>query len=204
MQIESIDQLQEALRGRHYVADRGLATAAYLALKLQRPLFLEGEPGVGKTEIAKVMADLLGTELIRLQCYEGLDVNQAVYEWNYTRQILHLRHQILTAGVKRFDRIVRRVRREREKRINLRFIDFGINRFKLDNRFVQSLCAQILLREFAAIVVGKFSRTRDRFFEIGFDARIIVTCIQIRNIPSNLFRFHQLFRRHAFPFMGEV
>ena len=91
MQIESIDQLQEALRGRHYVADRGLATAAYLALKLQRPLFLEGEPGVGKTEIAKVIADLLGTELIRLQCYEGLDVNQAVYEWNYTRQMLHIR-----------------------------------------------------------------------------------------------------------------
>ena len=90
MQIESIDQLQEALRGRHYVADRGLATAAYLALKLQRPLFLEGEPGVGKTEIAKVIADLLDTELIRLQCYEGLDVNQAVYEWNYTRQMLHI------------------------------------------------------------------------------------------------------------------
>ncbi|MBK7894067.1 MAG: MoxR family ATPase [Anaerolineaceae bacterium] len=91
MQIESIDQLQEALRGRHYVADRGLATAVYLALKLQRPLFLEGEPGVGKTEIAKVLADLLGTELIRLQCYEGLDVNQAIYEWNYTRQMLHIR-----------------------------------------------------------------------------------------------------------------
>jgi MoxR-like ATPase len=91
MQIESIDQLQEALRGRNYVADRGLATAVYLALKLQRPLFLEGEPGVGKTEVAKVIADLLGTELIRLQCYEGLDVNQAVYEWNYTRQMLHIR-----------------------------------------------------------------------------------------------------------------
>ena len=91
MQIESIDQLQEALHGRNYVADRGLATAVYLALKLQRPLFLEGEPGVGKTEIAKVLADLLDTELIRLQCYEGLDVNQAVYEWNYTRQMLHIR-----------------------------------------------------------------------------------------------------------------
>ena len=91
MQIESIDQLQQALHGRNYVADRGLATAAFLALKLQRPLFLEGEPGVGKTEIAKVIADLLGTELIRLQCYEGLDVNQAVYEWNYTRQMLHIR-----------------------------------------------------------------------------------------------------------------
>ncbi len=91
MQIDSIDQLQEALHGRNYVADRGLATAAFLALKLQRPLFLEGEPGVGKTEIAKVIANLLGTELIRLQCYEGLDVNQAVYEWNYTRQMLHIR-----------------------------------------------------------------------------------------------------------------
>lgn len=91
MEIESIDQLQEAMRGRNYVADRGLATAVYLALKLQRPLFLEGEPGVGKTEIAKVVAELLDTELIRLQCYEGLDVNQAVYEWNYTRQMLHIR-----------------------------------------------------------------------------------------------------------------
>ena len=91
MQIDSIDQLQDALRQQNYVADRGLATAVYLALKLQRPLFLEGEPGVGKTEVAKVMAKLLDTELIRLQCYEGLDVNQAVYEWNYTRQMLHIR-----------------------------------------------------------------------------------------------------------------
>ncbi|MCA9998001.1 MAG: MoxR family ATPase [Anaerolineales bacterium] len=91
MQIESIDQLQEALRDRLYVADRGLATAAFLALKLKRPLFLEGEPGVGKTEIAKVLATMLDTNLIRLQCYEGLDINHAVYEWNYTRQMLHIR-----------------------------------------------------------------------------------------------------------------
>ena len=91
MNIESIDQLQAVLRGHSYIADRGLATAVYLALKLQRPLFLEGEPGVGKTEIAKVVAGLLDTELIRLQCYEGLDVSQAVYEWNYTRQMLHIR-----------------------------------------------------------------------------------------------------------------
>ncbi|MCA9970080.1 MAG: MoxR family ATPase [Anaerolineales bacterium] len=91
MHIDSIDQLQDALRARTYVADRGLATAAFLALKLQRPLFLEGEPGVGKTEIAKVLATLLNTNLIRLQCYEGLDVNHAVYEWNYTRQMLHIR-----------------------------------------------------------------------------------------------------------------
>ena len=91
MSFESIDALQVALREQLYIADRGLATAVYLMLKLQRPLFLEGEPGVGKTEIAKIMASLLGTNLIRLQCYEGLDVNQAVYEWNYTRQILHIR-----------------------------------------------------------------------------------------------------------------
>ncbi len=91
MEIGSIDELQNALKGRFYIADRGLATAAYLALKLERPLFLEGEPGVGKTEIAKTLADLLQTDLIRLQCYEGLDVNHAVYEWNYTRQMLHIR-----------------------------------------------------------------------------------------------------------------
>src|SRR5688572_17173578 len=89
--FNTIDDLQAALRERQYVADRGLATAIFLALKLQRPLFLEGEAGVGKTEVAKVMASLLDTELIRLQCYEGLDVNQAVYEWNYTRQMMHIR-----------------------------------------------------------------------------------------------------------------
>ncbi|KAA3664770.1 MAG: MoxR family ATPase [Chloroflexi bacterium] len=91
MQIESIDQLQTSLQAQNYVADRGLATAVFLSLKLQRPLFLEGEPGVGKTEVAKVLAKLLNTKLIRLQCYEGLDVNHAVYEWNYTRQMLHIR-----------------------------------------------------------------------------------------------------------------
>jgi MoxR-like ATPase len=89
--IESIDQLQAALRDRLYIADRGLATSIFLALKLGRPLFLEGEAGVGKTEVAKVVAQLLDTDLIRLQCYEGLDVNHAVYEWNYTRQMLHIR-----------------------------------------------------------------------------------------------------------------
>jgi MoxR-like ATPase len=91
MMIKSIDDLQLALRDQLYIADRGLATAIFLALKLQRPLFLEGEAGVGKTEVAKVVAGLLRTQLIRLQCYEGLDVNQAVYEWNYSRQMLHIR-----------------------------------------------------------------------------------------------------------------
>ncbi len=91
MRFDSIDELQASLSELNYVTERGLATAVYLALKLRRPLFLEGEPGVGKTEVAKVLAELLNTNLIRLQCYEGLDVNHAVYEWNYTRQLLHIR-----------------------------------------------------------------------------------------------------------------
>ena len=87
----TIDALHQALRERSYVADRGLATSLFVALKLKRPLFLEGEAGVGKTEVAKVVADVLGASLIRLQCYEGLDVNQAVYEWDYARQMMHIR-----------------------------------------------------------------------------------------------------------------
>jgi MoxR-like ATPase len=89
--INSIDDLMISLRERIYVAERGLATSIYLAYKLGRPLFLEGEAGVGKTEVAKIMADIFGTELIRLQCYEGLDVHHAVYEWNYTRQMMTIR-----------------------------------------------------------------------------------------------------------------
>ena len=91
MNIQSIDELQAGLREHLYIADRGLATAIYLSLKLGRPLFLEGEAGVGKTEVAKVVARLLDTELIRLQCYEGLDVHHAIYEWNYSRQMMHIR-----------------------------------------------------------------------------------------------------------------
>jgi len=87
----SIDALQVAMREKRYIAERGLATSLYLALKLHRPLFLEGEAGVGKTEVAKILSTLLDTELIRLQCYEGLDVHHAVYEWNYTRQMMHIR-----------------------------------------------------------------------------------------------------------------
>jgi MoxR-like ATPase len=90
-QIESIDQVQETLRQQLYIADRSLATSIFLALKLGKPLFLEGEAGVGKTEIAKVLSAMLNRSLIRLQCYEGLDVNTAVYEWNYTRQMLEIR-----------------------------------------------------------------------------------------------------------------
>lgn len=87
----SIESLDEALRGARYLAPRGLTTSIFLALKLGRPLFLEGEAGVGKTEVAKVLAQILETELIRLQCYEGLDVQHAVYEWNYARQLLYIR-----------------------------------------------------------------------------------------------------------------
>jgi MoxR-like ATPase len=88
---KSIDETQELLASSDYVAERSLATALYLALAMRRPLFLEGEAGVGKTEIAKVVAQALGRELIRLQCYEGLDIAQAAYEWNYSRQMIEIR-----------------------------------------------------------------------------------------------------------------
>jgi MoxR-like ATPase len=87
----SVDDLQALLERERYVADRGLAVSIYLAIALKRPLFLEGEAGVGKTEVAKVLASGLGAELIRLQCYEGLDIGHAVYEWNYARQLLEIR-----------------------------------------------------------------------------------------------------------------
>jgi MoxR-like ATPase len=87
----SVEATLALLHGQNYVADRSLATAIYLALKLRRPLFLEGEAGTGKTEIAKVLAAGLGRHLIRLQCYEGLDIASAVYEWNYARQMIEIR-----------------------------------------------------------------------------------------------------------------
>ncbi|HEX8730637.1 MAG TPA: MoxR family ATPase [Ktedonobacterales bacterium] len=87
----SVDDVISALGAINYIADRGLATAIYLALKRHKPLLLEGEPGVGKTEVARALAELLGTKLIRLQCYEGIDQSSAVYEWNYARQLLYIR-----------------------------------------------------------------------------------------------------------------
>jgi MoxR-like ATPase len=88
---ETVGRLTEILRQGGYLADRGLATALFVSLSLQRPILLEGEVGVGKTEVAKVLADVFGRKLIRLQCYEGIDTNQALYEWDYARQMLHIR-----------------------------------------------------------------------------------------------------------------
>ncbi len=87
----SLEELREGLLGQRYFADEGILTAVYLALALGRPLLVEGEPGVGKTELARALATLLGRELVRLQCYEGLDAAQALYEWDYPRQLLHVR-----------------------------------------------------------------------------------------------------------------
>ena len=89
--VKTVDDVRDALAENDYLADEGLATAIFLALRLERPLLLEGEAGVGKTEVAKVLARWTGGQLVRLQCYEGIDVAQAVYEWDYSRQLLHLR-----------------------------------------------------------------------------------------------------------------
>src|SRR6185295_11428119 len=88
--FESAEQLQRLLAAHDYIADEGLSISLFLAGKLGRPLLLEGAPGVGKTELAKVVSQILGTELIRLQCFEGLDLAQAAYEWNYPRQLLEI------------------------------------------------------------------------------------------------------------------
>ncbi|HEY7035052.1 MAG TPA: MoxR family ATPase [Thermomicrobiales bacterium] len=99
--FDNVDDLETALRDERYIADRGLATTLYLTLRMRKPLLLEGEAGVGKTEIAKVLAAILGTPLIRLQCYEGLDASTAIYEWDYPRQMLYLQTIEATGGVDR-------------------------------------------------------------------------------------------------------
>lgn len=99
--IASVNALEEALASQKYIADRSLATTLFLTLTLGKPLLLEGEAGVGKTEIAKVLADAMDVPLIRLQCYEGLDASSAIYEWDYPRQMLYLRSLEVTAGLDR-------------------------------------------------------------------------------------------------------
>ncbi len=99
--FESIEQVVSDLEKAYYVADRALATVLYLANRLEKPIFLEGEPGVGKTEVAIVMAKLFNTELIRLQCYEGLDASTSLYDWNYPKQLLHIRLEEQGAKEKR-------------------------------------------------------------------------------------------------------
>ena len=94
----TVEAVVDGLRANDYLADEGLATAVFLALRLHRPLLLEGEAGVGKTEVAKVLSAWTGGELIRLQCYEGIDISQAVYEWDYSRQLLHLRAVEIVEG----------------------------------------------------------------------------------------------------------
>jgi MoxR-like ATPase len=98
--FSSVEQLQEALRQESYLADRGLATAIYLAVSLHKPLLLEGEAGVGKTEVAKALASALQRQLIRLQCYEGIDASQALYEWNYSKQLIAVRTMQTNEGAR--------------------------------------------------------------------------------------------------------
>jgi MoxR-like ATPase len=100
-QLDSIEAVETALRDHDYICDRSLATVIFLSLKLEKPILFEGEAGVGKTEIAKVLATLLGAKLIRLQCYEGLDVNTALYEWNFPRQMLHIKIAEVTEDTQR-------------------------------------------------------------------------------------------------------
>jgi len=102
--FSSVESVQETLRSQEYIADRTLATTLFLATKLEKPLFLEGEAGVGKTELAKVLASALDTELIRLQCYEGLDSNSALYEWNYAKQLLHIKMEEGQSDTKKVER----------------------------------------------------------------------------------------------------
>ena len=136
----SIDELQQLLAEQLYVADGGLATSIYLALKLQRPLLLEGEAGVGKTEVAKVLAGGLGADLIRLQCYEGLDVTHAVYEWNYARQLIEIRLAEASAGGgKRDTKPKTTTKRATQKRTAVRARDLFGPDFLIERPLLQAL-----------------------------------------------------------------
>jgi MoxR-like ATPase len=142
--FSSVAELTDTLRAHAYLADRGLATAVHVSLSLRRPLLLEGEVGVGKTEIAKVLAEALGRDLIRLQCYEGIDTNQALYEWDYTRQLLHLR--ALSA---------REATQEATRRVSTLFgEDFLLER---------PLLAAVRAGESAVLLIDEIDRADDEF-----------------------------------------
>ena len=136
---DSIDDLQRLLTEQLYVADDGLATSIYLALKLRRPLLLEGEAGVGKTEVAKVLAGGLGAELIRLQCYEGLDVTHAVYEWNYARQLIGIRLAEASDGAKAGAKAEGGKKKARQERESLRARDLFGPDFLIERPLLQAL-----------------------------------------------------------------
>ena len=140
--FDSPDDVAEALRGASYLPDEGLAVALYLALAMNRPLLLEGEPGVGKTEVARTLANVLGAELVRLQCYEGIDAAQALYEWDYARQLLYAR--LLQAGDLGADDAVERL---------------------YDERFLQErpLLAAIRAGSRAVLLVDELDRADDEF-----------------------------------------
>ena len=140
--FDSPDDVAEALRGASYLPDEGLAVAVYLALAMNRPLLLEGEPGVGKTEVARTLATVLGAELVRLQCYEGIDAAQALYEWDYARQLLYAR--LLQAGDLGADDAVERL---------------------YDERFLQErpLLAAIRAGSRAVLLVDELDRADDEF-----------------------------------------
>jgi len=150
-ELADIDALEAGLEGALYFADRSLTTAIYLALRLQRPLFLEGEAGVGKTEVAKVLARLLDRRLIRLQCYEGLDVSSAVYEWDYSRQMLEIR--LLEAEGK----VGGKVSREEARR------DLFSGEFLLKRPLLQAVTAEEAGEPAPVLLIDELDRADEEF-----------------------------------------
>ena len=187
--FNSIEEIEEALKEQSYITDRALATVIFLSHRLRKPLFLEGEPGVGKTEVAITMSSILNTRLIRLQCYEGLDVSTAVYEWNYPRQMIHL---------KILERL-ERTRSELEKEIYSE--EFLIRRPLLEAIVENSVAPPILLideidradEEFEAFLLELLSDFQITIPEIGTikakeRPNVIITSNRTRDIHDALKR----------------
>ena len=187
--FNSIEEIEEALKEQSYITDRALATVIFLSHRLRKPLFLEGEPGVGKTEVAITMSSILNTRLIRLQCYEGLDVSTAVYEWNYPKQMIHL---------KILERL-ERTRSELEKEIYSE--EFLIRRPLLEAIVENSVTPPILLideidradEEFEAFLLELLSDFQITIPEIGTikakeRPNVIITSNRTRDIHDALKR----------------